>query len=156
YNDGSALVYQSRIFTEQGGNIEMFSANADLNAGKGPKSKTAYPALKLICDSDGYCRVSPAGLVTGTGIGALLSLPVQDPILTNATPPAPHAVIDAGAAGIRVAGNAPFTALQILNAFNIQVGGTAVGTPATQGPPVAALTAANNVAGSAVRTEAPA
>ena len=47
-------------------------------------------------------------------------------------------------------------AVQILNAFNIQVGGTAVGIPVTQGPPVAALTAAGNVAGSAVRTEAPA
>jgi hypothetical protein len=28
------LIYQSRVFTEQGGNIELFSANGDLNAGR--------------------------------------------------------------------------------------------------------------------------
>jgi hypothetical protein len=31
-----------------GGVIDLFSANGDLNAGKGPKSKAAYPPLKLI------------------------------------------------------------------------------------------------------------
>lgn len=62
YTGGSVMVYQSRIFTEQGGNVELFSANGDLNAGKGPKSSAAYPPLRLICDADGYCRVNPAGL----------------------------------------------------------------------------------------------
>jgi hypothetical protein len=41
YTDGSVLLYQSRIFTVQGGNVELFSANGDLNAGKGPKSSAA-------------------------------------------------------------------------------------------------------------------
>src|SRR5262249_6134647 len=108
------------------------------------------------CDSDGYCRVNPAGLVTGAGIGALLSIPGQDPTLSNVILTAPHGTIDAGAAGIRVAGNGTFNALQILNAFNIQVTRTAVGLPTVQGPPVVALTTASNVAGSAVKTEAPA
>jgi hypothetical protein len=45
--------------------------------------------------------------------------------------------------------------LQVLNAFNIQVTGTATELPTTVGPPVAALTTATNAAGSAVRTEAP-
>jgi len=75
--------------------------------------------------------------------------------LSNVILTAPHGTIDAGAAGIRVAGNGTFNALQILNAFNIQVTGTAVGLPTVQGPPVAALTATSNVAGSAVKTEAP-
>jgi len=57
--------------------------------------------------------------------------------------------------GISVAGNGTFNALQILNAFNIQVTDTAVGLPTMQGPPVAALTAASNVAASAIKTEAP-
>jgi filamentous hemagglutinin family protein len=155
YTDGSALIYQSRVFTEQGGNVEMFSANGDLNAGKGKKSSAAYPPLRLICDSDGYCRVNPAGLVTGAGIGALLSIPGQDPSKSNAILTAPHGIIDAGAAGIRVAGDAFFNALKILNSFNIQVSGKALGLPTVQGPPVGALTTASNVAGSAVRTEAP-
>lgn len=152
YTDGSALIYQSRIFTEQGGNVEMFSANGDLNAGKGPKSSAAYPPLRVICDADGYCRVNPSGLVTGAGIGALLSIPGQDPAQSNVVLTAPHGVIDAGAAGIRVAGNATFNALQILNAFNIDVKGISVGLPTVQGPPVGALTAANNAAGAVARS----
>lgn len=152
YTDGSVQVYQSRIFTEQGGNVELFSANGDLNAGKGPKSSAAYPPLQLTCDVDGYCRVSPAGLVTGAGVGALLSIPGQDPTRSNVVLSAPHGTVDAGAAGIRVSGNLNIVALQVLNAFNIQVGGATVGVPVTQGPPVGALTASNNVAGSAAKT----
>ncbi|MDR3659527.1 MAG: filamentous hemagglutinin family protein [Mycobacterium sp.] len=144
YTDGSVEIFQSRIFTEQGGDVDLFSANGDLNAGKGPKSSAAYPPLRLICDVDGYCRVSPAGLVTGAGVGALLSVPGQDPTRSNVVLTAPHGTVDAGAAGIRVAGNLNIVALQVLNAFNIQVGGATVGIPVVQGPPVAALTTASN------------
>ena len=52
---------------------------------------------------------------------------------------APHGTVDAGAAGIRVAGN--------LNIVALQVQGTSFGLPTVQGPPVDALTTANNVAG---------
>jgi hypothetical protein len=146
---GSILSYtdQSRIFTEQGGDIDLFSANGDLNAGKGPKSSASYPPLYLIWDVDGYTRVNPAGLVTGAGVGALLSIPGQDPSLSNVNLVAPRGTVDAGAAGIRVSGDLNIAALFVLNAFNIQVGGTAVGIPTVQGPPVAALTASNNTAG---------
>ena len=147
YTDGSVQIYQSRIFTEQGGNLDMFSANGDLNAGKGPKSSAAYPPLQLICDVDGYCRVNPTGLVTGAGIGALLSIPGQDPTLSNTVLTAPHGTVDASAAGIRVAGNLNIVALQVLNAFNIQVQGTITGLPTFTGPNVGALTTASNVAG---------
>jgi filamentous hemagglutinin family protein len=156
YADGSVEIYQSRIFTEQGGDVDLFSANGDLNAGKGPKSSAAYPPLKLICDADGYCRVSPAGLVTGAGIGALLSVPGQDPSKSNVVLTAPHGTVDAGAAGIRVAGNLNIVALQVLNAFNIQVGGTAVGVPVAPTADVGALTTAGAAAGAAAKSaEAP-
>ncbi|MDR3493346.1 MAG: filamentous hemagglutinin family protein [Ancalomicrobiaceae bacterium] len=144
YTDQSVIVDQSRIFTEQGGNVDMFSANGNLNAGKGPKSSAAYPPLTLIWDADGYSRVNPAGLVTGAGIGALLSVPGQDPNLSNVDLVAPRGTVDAGAAGIRVSGNLNIAALFILNTFNIQVGGVSVGVPVTQGPPVAALTSSSN------------
>jgi hypothetical protein len=156
YTDGSVQIYQSRIFTEQGGDVDLFSANADLNAGKGPKSAAAYPPLKLICDTDGYCRVSPAGLVTGAGVGALISVPGQDPLKSNVVLTAPHGTVDAGAAGIRVAGNLNIVALQVLNAFNIQVGGVSVGVPVTQGPPVAALTSASNSTAATAQATTPA
>jgi hypothetical protein len=152
FTDGSALLFQSRIFTEQGGDVDLFSANGDLNAGKGPKSKFSFPKLQLTCDVDGYCRVTPAGLVTGAGIGALVTIPGQDPSLSNSNLFAPHGTIDAGAAGIRVAGTLHIAALQVLNAFNIQVNGATVGLPVVQGPPIGALTAGNNAAGAAAKT----
>jgi len=156
YTDGSVEIYQSRIFTEQGGDVDMFSANGDLNAGKGKKSSAAYPPLQLVCDIDGYCRVSPAGLVTGAGIGALLSVPGQDPKKSNVVLTAPHGTVDAGAAGIRVAGNLNVVALQVLNAFNIQVGGTAIGVPVAPTADVGALTTAGAAAGAAAKSaEAP-
>jgi hypothetical protein len=144
YTDQSVIVDQSRIFTEQGGNIDLFSANGNLNAGKGPKSAASYPPLTLIWDTDGYTRVNPSGLVTGAGIGALLSVPGQDPSLSNVDLVAPRGTVDAGAAGIRVSGDLNIAALLVLNAFNIQVGGTAIGIPTVQGPPVGALTTASN------------
>ncbi|MEW6436329.1 MAG: filamentous hemagglutinin family protein [Pseudomonadota bacterium] len=151
YVDKDVELYQSRIFTEQGGNIDLFSANGDLNAGKGPKSSAAYPPLTLICDSDGYCRVSPAGLVTGAGLGALLTIPGQDPTKSNVSLTAPHGTVDAGAAGIRVAGNLNIIALQVLNAFNIEVGGTAIGIPTSAAPNIGALDSASSAAGAATK-----
>lgn len=150
YNDGSVLLYQSRVFTEQGGNVEMFSANGDLNAGKGPKSSAAYPPLKLVCDANGYCRVNPAGLVTGAGIGALISVPGQDPRKSNVILSAPHGVIDFGAASVRSAGDLSVIAPVVLNSFNAQVGGTATGVPTFQAPDVGGMTQASNTSAGAV------
>ncbi len=59
--------------------------------------------------------------MTGAGVGALLSVPGQDPELSNVVLTAPHGTVDASAAGIRVAGNLDIVALHVLNAFNIQV-----------------------------------
>ena len=42
---------------------------------------------------------------------------------------APRGTVDAGAAGMRVSGNLNIAALQVLNAFNIQVQGVTVGIP---------------------------
>ncbi len=149
YTDQSVQVYQSRIFTEQGGDIDLFTANGNLNAGKGKKTSASYPPLKLIWDIDGYSHVNPTGLVTGAGIGALLSVPGQDPSRSNVNLVAPRGTVDASAAGIRVSGNLNIAALQVLNAFNIQVQGTVTGLPTYTGPGNGTLTAANNQAGSA-------
>lgn len=149
YTDQSVAVYQSRIFTEQGGDIDLFSANGDLNAGKGPKSSAAYPPLSLIWDINGYSRVNPAGLVTGAGIGALLTVPDQNPTRSNVVLLAPHGTVDAGAAGIRVAGNLDIVALHVANAFNIDVGGTALGVPTAPSVNTGALTAASSASSAA-------
>jgi hypothetical protein len=155
YTDGDVQIFQSRIFTQQGGNVELFSANGDLNAGKGPKTSAAYPPLRLICDVDGYCRVNPAGLVTGAGVGALLSVPGQDPAKSNVILTAPHGVVDFGAAGVRVAGNLNIVALQVLNAFNVDVGGVSLGVPTAAAPNVGAGISANDAAGAMQQNSEP-
>jgi hypothetical protein len=152
FTDGTVQLGQSRIMTTQGGDVDLFSANGDLLAGEGPKTYAANAPHYLICDINGYCIVNPTGLVTGAGIAALVTLPGQDSSKSNANLFAPHGTIDAGAAGIRVAGSLNIAGLQILNAFNIQVQGTTVGLPTVQGPPIAALTAGNNAAGAAAKT----
>jgi filamentous hemagglutinin family protein len=155
FSDGSILLNQSRIMTEQGGDVDLLTANGDINAGSGPKTYVSSPAVSEQCTPSGFCQTSPQGLVTGAGIAALVTLPGQDPTKSNANLFAPHGTIDAGSAGIRVAGNTVLGALQILNAYNIQTQGTVTGLSTVQGPPVASLTTANNVVGSTVRTDAP-
>ena len=60
--------------------------------------------------------------------------------------------INAGDAGIRVSGNINLAAVQVLNASNIQVGGTATGIPVVTAPNIGALTTASNTAGATQAT----
>jgi hypothetical protein len=143
YTDGSILVNQSRIMTEQGGDINLFSANGDISAGEGPKTYVSDPAVSLICDTSGYRYLNPQGLVTGAGIAALVTLPGQDPLKSNVSLAAPHGTIDAGSAGLR-GNNINLVAALILNSFNIQSTGTVTGLAFTQPPNVGALTTASN------------
>jgi hypothetical protein len=154
FTDGSIMVNQSRIMTEQGGDIGLFSANGDISAGSGPKTYASSPTVSEICTVNGYCYVNPQGLVTGAGIAALITLQGQDPSKSNVTLVAPHGTIDVGSAGLRGT-NITLAALQVLNAFNIQATGTVTGLSFTQPPNTAALTTANNTAG-AVQAAIPA
>jgi hypothetical protein len=117
YSLDSVLLGQSRIMTTFGGNILVWSATGDINAGKGAKTTVVYQPPRQIYDNYGNVALAPLG------------------------------TIDAGEAGIRVSGNVNLAALQIINAANIQVQGTATGLPTVQGPNVGALTTANNAAG---------
>jgi len=146
FTDASILVNQSRIMTEQGGNIDLFSANGDISAGEGPKTYVSSPAASEICTVSGYCYVNPQGLVTGAGIAALVTLPGQNPENSNVSLAAPHGTIDAGAAGLR-GNDINLVAQVVLNAFNIQASGTVTGVSFTQPPNIGALTTASNVAG---------
>jgi hypothetical protein len=113
----------------QGGDVDLFSANGDINAGDGPKTYVSNPPIQLICDQGGLCAINPSGLVSGAGIGALVTVPGQDPSKSNVTLVAPHGVIDAGAAGLRAAGNFNAVALAIVNGYNISVQGNSQGVP---------------------------
>jgi hypothetical protein len=127
FTDQDVLVAQSRVMTEQGGNILMWSSNGNLDAGKGAKTSVSAPPPKYTCDIDFVCSADIKGFVSGAGIATLQSLP--DVPVGDANLIAPRGTVDAGAAGIRVSGNINIAALQVANAANIDVQGKAVGIP---------------------------
>jgi filamentous hemagglutinin family protein len=145
--DKDLLLAQSRIFTEQGGSMTIWSSNGDINAGKGAKTSADLPAPIYVCDDSLYCTRDARGEVTGAGIATLQSIPGAP--RGNIDLIAPRGTVDAGAAGIRVSGNLVVAALQVLNADNIQVQGTTVGVPHAATVDVGALTSAANSAGAA-------
>uniref|UniRef100_UPI00158931F9 filamentous haemagglutinin family protein n=1 Tax=Burkholderia anthina TaxID=179879 RepID=UPI00158931F9 len=146
FTDQSVLLAQSRIFTEQGGDMTIWSSNGDINAGKGAKSAADTPAPQYVCDANHYCTVDARGEVTGAGIATLQSLPGVPAGTVNLI--APRGTVDAGDAGIR-AGNLNVAALRVANADNIQVTGKATGIPVVQAVNTGALTAASSAASAA-------
>src|SRR5262249_54125771 len=119
--DTDVLVAQSRVMTEQGGNIVMWSSNGNLDAGKGSKTSVSAPPPLFACDIDFECHADIKGAVSGAGIATLQSLPGVP--VGNADLIAPRGTVDAGAAGIRTSGNLNIAALIVANAFNIEVQG---------------------------------
>jgi len=143
--DQDALVAQSRVMTEQGGDIVMWSSNGNLDAGKGAKTSVSAPPPKYACDIDWICAADIKGAVSGAGIATLQSLPGVP--VGNANLVAPRGTVDAGAAGIRTSGNLNIAALIVANAFNIQSQGTVTGIPTVAAPNInGALTASNTTA----------
>lgn len=148
FTDRSVLLAQSRIFTEQGGDMTIWSSNGDINAGKGAKSSADTPAPQYVCDANHYCTVDARGQVTGAGIATLQSVPGVPLGTINLI--APRGTVDAGDAGIR-AGNLNVAALRVVNADNIQVTGKASGIPLVQAVNTGALTAASAAASAATQ-----
>ena len=143
FADRSVLLAQSRIFTEQGGNVLIWSSNGDINAGQGVKTSTELPPVTYICDLDQFCLVDARSQVSGAGIAVLQTIP--DGPSGNANLIAPRGTVDAGDAGIRVAGDINVAALRVANADNIQVQGSEAGVP-TGLVDVGSVAAASSVA----------
>ncbi|WP_260464022.1 filamentous haemagglutinin family protein [Burkholderia sp. Bp8963] len=146
FTDQSLLLAQSRVFTEQGGDMTIWSSNGDINAGKGAKSSADVPAPQYVCDANHYCTVDARGEVTGAGISTIPTLPGIAAGELNLI--APRGTVDAGDAGIR-ASNINVAALHVANADNIQVTGKATGIPMVQAVNTGALTAASSAASAA-------
>jgi hypothetical protein len=146
-------VNSSRVLTVLGGDIVMWSSNGDLNAGRGAKTTSFLPPLAVLFDTDDYQTIDTRGLVTGSGIGVLQSTSFASE--SNAYVLAPRGIVDAGDAGIRVSGDLVVIAVQVLNADNVRVGGTATGIPSLPSADVGSLTSASNTAAAAARTEGP-
>ncbi|MFC4761678.1 filamentous haemagglutinin family protein [Dyella koreensis] len=144
FTDRSVLLAQSRIFTEQGGDLVMWSSNGDINAGQGAKTTAEIPPPTYLCTIDAWCRIDARGQVSGAGIATLQTVPGAPAGSVYLI--APRGTVDAGDAGIRVAGNLIVAAAQVANADNIQVQGEKIGVPIAQSVNVGALNAANAAA----------
>lgn len=147
YSQDSILLGLSRIMTTFGGSILAWSAEGDINAGRGSKTTLVYTPPKLAYDQWGNVALSPQVPSSGAGIATLNPIPEVPPGDVDLI--APLGIIDAGEAGIRFSGNANFAALQVVNAENIVGQGEATGLPVVAAVNVAALTNASAAASQA-------
>jgi filamentous hemagglutinin family protein len=147
YSLGSILLGQSRIMTTFGGGILGWSAEGDINAGRGSKTTVVYTPPKRVYDSWGNVTLSSDLPSTGAGIATLA--PIAEVPAGDIDLIAPLGTIDAGEAGIRVSGNVNLAALQVVNAANIQVKGQSVGIPTVAAVNVGALSNASAAASQA-------
>ncbi len=128
-------VNQSRVFTVQGGNILMWSSNANIDAGNGSKTATSTPPPLLVVNpKTGEFAIDATDSIVGSGIRVLLGNPNVVPGSVDLF--APKGTINAGDAGIGAAGNIFLGALQVIGANNINFGGTSAGVPTTAVAPV--------------------
>lgn len=138
----SFLVNQSRVFTLDGGDILVWADQGSIDAGSGAKTVSATPPPVLVI-RNGQIVLDASNSVAGSGIGALASR--DDTPVSNVYLFAPQGAIDAGDAGLRSTGNVTLGAQQVLNANNIQAGGSVSGAPApVAAAPVATVTTPKN------------
>ncbi|AZD15689.1 filamentous hemagglutinin family protein [Pseudomonas chlororaphis] len=149
YSQGSILLGQSRIMTTFGGSILGWSAEGDINAGRGSKTTVVYTPPRRVYDNWGNVTLSPSVPSTGAGIATLN--PIAEVAPGDIDLIAPLGTIDAGEAGIRVSGNVNIAALQVVNAANIQTQGESSGIPVVASVNTGALTSASSAASSATQ-----
>ncbi|MDO8942218.1 MAG: filamentous hemagglutinin family protein, partial [Desulfobacterales bacterium] len=141
-------VNSSRVFTVSGGNILLWSALGNIDAGKGAKTASATPPPQLRIDKNGNFVLDVTQSISGSGIGALGGD-------SNVVLIAPTGEVNAGDAGIRASGNLTLGASRVVGADNIQVGGVSAGVPVSNsGAAAAAATSAGNVGSEATSATA--
>ncbi|SAI37288.1 Heme:hemopexin utilization protein A [Bordetella ansorpii] len=147
YADRDIIVNRSRIlsFVSQaeplGSDQVLWSTRGDIDAGRGAKTVRVPQAPTVSADLDGNITVEEKRDMSGAGIGTVGEGDVD---LV-----APGGTVNAGDAGIRVAGNFNVAALRVLNAANIQVEGESKGVPVAVSVNTGALTSASAAASSA-------
>ena len=148
FTRNSVIVGTSRIFTLRGGDEIIWSSRGNIAAGASSKTVQSAPPTRVLIDpQSGDVKTDLAGLATGGGIGVLATVVGVKPGDVDLI--APTGTIDAGDAGIRVSGNLNISALQVVNAANIQVSGSSAGTPAPVAPAVGGLAATASSASAA-------
>lgn len=136
-------VNESRTIPLLGGDVNIWSAFGDIDAGRGSKTALASPeTLFQISTQTGLINSRKAAAVSGSGISTreapanfetfssaseryrVVSVGAGQAVLTT-----PFGVVDAGEAGIQSAGNLFLAAQKVGGADNISVGGVSAGVP---------------------------
>ncbi|HAF01278.1 MAG TPA: filamentous hemagglutinin, partial [Methylophilaceae bacterium] len=130
--NGDFQVNQSKVITQFGSDIAIWSTTGTIDAGRGSKTATSVPERIVQTDADGNTVIEVRGVAAGSGIRAQ----TYDPDGLNGPKKAPKKgnvyltgpIVNAGEAGIE-AGDLLIVAPIVLNAANIQVQGTSSGVP---------------------------
>lgn len=130
--DGDFQVNQSKVITQFGSDIAIWSTKGTIDAGRGSKSATSVPERIVQTDAFGNTIIEVRGVAAGSGIRAQSydpdgpNGPLEAPLKGDVYLTAP--TVDAGEAGIE-AGDLLIVAPVVLNAANIQVQGASSGVP---------------------------
>jgi len=130
--------------TRQGSDQIVWSTIGDIDAGRGAKTVRVPSAPIVRTDADANTAMFERSDMSGSGIGTIGD--------GDVTLVAPEGTVNAGDAGIRVAGNIWVAALQVLNADNIEVEGEAFGLPEPVTVDVGLNLDASNAAAAAAQT----
>ncbi len=147
FTDQDIVVNRSRILSfvsradPLGSDQVLWATLGDIDAGRGAKTVRVGQPPDITADEDGNVTVQEKLDLSGSGIGTVGEGDV-DLI-------APKGTVNAGDAGIRVAGNFNVAAYQVVNVDNIEVGGESSGLPPVIAVNVGALTSASQAASSA-------
>ena len=125
FTDGDFLLNQSRAFTVDGGDIAIWSSNAGVNAGQGPRTVADVPPLVVRIDENGDSQVSTTNAVSGAGIGAFSN--DANGLAPDVLLMAPRGTVDSGAAGVRSAGAIYVVAQSVAGATGFQAKSGSVG-----------------------------
>jgi filamentous hemagglutinin family protein len=135
------LVNSSRVFALDGGDILLWSSEADIDAGRGARSALSIPPPTIGFDAQGNVIIEFPPAISGSGIRTAVTTPGREP--GDVFLFAPSGTVDAGDAGIQSAGNITVVAVQVIGADNISAGGVSVGVPVDSGGIGAGLAAAS-------------
>ena len=141
YSQGSLKLGLSRIMTNYGDDILVWSNKGDINAGRGAKTTIGYTAPRRVYDELGNVTLVPSVPQAGAGIAARSAIAGVDDgdIDLNA----PEGVIDVGEAGIS-GRNINLAATAIINAANVTTSGNVTGVPMVQAPNIATALSTSN------------
>ncbi len=145
--DQSFLVNQTRVFALDGGNVLIWAAKKDIDAGGGAKTALTVQKPDALYNFDALPTSLLPPAIAGSGIRTAVTTPGRDPGSVYLF--APAGIVNAGDAGIQSVGNITIVAVQVTGADNISAGGTAVGVPTDTGGLGASVAGVSATSGSA-------